>query len=257
VLPDEVQHRLPKNVMIGRRVMSFAQIDSTNRLALEMGAQGAPEGLVIFAEEQTKGRGRLGRTWVSPKGTGLYFSVLLRPKLALADVPKLTLTAAVSVAEALEEVTGIHPKIRWPNDLLVDGNKICGILTEMGAEADRIGYVVLGIGLNVNTDAKKLPENSTSIWAQTGRAHDRNEIAARILVKLDAHVRQIVSGKFSELAEKWEERSAVTGKRVAATTHGGHIEGAALGIDEDGALWIRQDSGIRSKILSGDILFLR
>jgi BirA family biotin operon repressor/biotin-[acetyl-CoA-carboxylase] ligase len=257
VLPDEILDRLKKDRVIGRQVLSFAQIDSTNRLALEMGAKGSPEGLVIFAEEQTKGRGRLGRTWVSPKGKGLYFSVLLRPRLALNGVPKLTLTAAVSVAEAIEETTGLRPLIRWPNDLLVDGKKICGILTEMAAEADRIGYVVLGIGVNVNASKKELPENGASIQSATRRAQDRCALAARILQKLDAHYADLLAGRFEPLAERWEQRSAVTGKRVAATTLAGRLEGTAVGIDEDGALWIRQDSGIRKRILSGDILFLR
>ena len=258
LLADEIRLHLGNaNGLIGRHLSCFAKVDSTNRLAMEMAAKGAAEGLVIFAEEQTKGRGRLGRTWVSPKSKGIYFSALLRPRLALQQVPKITLMAAVAVARALRAVTGVTCKIRWPNDLLVDGRKICGILTEMHAESDRIAYLVLGIGINVNSSVKELPEVATSLKTETRKKWDRCEIAAKVLRELDAGYAALIKGRFSELAQAWEEMSAVTGHRIAATTLTGRIEGTAVGIDEDGALWIRQDSGIRSRVLSADIIFMR
>jgi BirA family biotin operon repressor/biotin-[acetyl-CoA-carboxylase] ligase len=256
LLPDEIRARLGTR-LLGREILSFETVDSTNRVALELGARGSPEGAVVFAEEQTRGRGRLGRTWSSPKGKGLTFSVLLRPVLAIQEVPRLTLTAAVSVAEALREEAGVRAEIRWPNDVLVSGRKICGILTEMNAEPDRVLFVVVGIGLNVNARPEDLPEGAASLLGETGRAWDRCALAAEVLGRLETHYGQLVSGRFADLAARWESYSGLTGRRVAASTLRGSVEGEALGIDEEGALWIREDTGLRTKVLSGDVLILR
>lgn len=256
LVPEEIQSLLTCKT-IGQKIISYASLDSTNRLAMEMAEKGAPEGLVIFAEHQTHGKGRQGRTWVSPKAKGLYFSVILRPKIQIQELPKITLMAAVAVARALADESGLSFKIRWPNDLLLDGKKICGILTEMRAEPDRVRHVVLGIGVNINSSRRDLPDIATSLKEATGKAWNRCRIAARILENIEEGYRKISKGEFSDLAHVWEELSAVSGKRVTAKTLGGAITGTAVGIDEDGALWIRQDTGLQTKVVSGDILFLR
>ena len=256
LLPDEITNDLNTR-RIGHKILSYESLDSTNRMALEMGAQGTPEGVVIFAEEQTKGKGRLGRRWVSPKGKGLTFSVILRPILEILELPRITLMAAVATAQALTELIGQKVHIRWPNDLLLNERKICGILTEMNAESDRIGYVVMGIGVNVNTERTHLPEGATSLKEETGQTWNRCSIAARILEKLEHHYENLNRGRFQEMALIWENHSSLTGRRIVVRTLRETIEGTASGIDEDGALWIRQDSGVQTKILSADIIKLR
>lgn len=256
LLPDELKDALP-NKLIGRQILCFESLDSTNRLALEMGAKGSPEGLTIFAEEQTKGRGRLGRSWASPKGKGLYFSILLRPLLQIHQIPKITLTAAVAICQALGEMSDLKVSIRWPNDLLVGQRKIGGILTEMNAESDRILYIVVGIGINVNSGPRQLPEGATSLKEQTRKAWDRCALAIKILEKIEGHYRKLIAGDFKELASLWESYSLISGRRISATTLVGKCEGTALGIDEDGALWIREDNGLQTKVLSGDIVHVR
>ncbi len=255
VVADEILAELDTRV-IGREVVSFETIDSTNRLALDRGREGAKEGLVVFAEAQTRGRGRLGRTWSSPKAKGLYFSVLLRPVLEVKELPKITLTAAVAVAKALEETCGIDALIRWPNDLLIGGEKIAGILTEMSAESDRILFLVIGIGLNVH-EGGGLPPGAASLEKATGRRWSRPELAVRILTKLDDYYHLLNEGRFKELALLWEKSSAISGRSVSAKTLRGEVKGTAMGIDDDGALWIRQNSGIQVKLLSGDVTLLR
>lgn len=256
LIPTELEGGLETTV-IGRRILCYETLDSTNRLAMELASKGAPEGVVIFAEEQTLGRGRLGRSWASPKGVGLYFSVILRPPFEPQKAPRVTLAAAVAVRRALAQKTGLRILVRWPNDLLVGGEKLCGILTEMGAESDRLGHVVVGIGVNVNSPKKALPPGGVSLKTATGRGWNRCELARAILEELERFYGMLLRGEFAPIAEMWEEASALTGRRIAARTLSGNLEGVAAGIDGDGALWIRQDSGLNARILSGDIVFLR
>ena len=156
----------------------FETLDSTNDLAKELAAQGAPEGTVVVAETQTGGRGRLGREWNSPPGVGLYVSLVLRPMLPPMELPQITLTTAVAVVRAVRRVTGVAPGIKWPNDLLLNGKKLGGILTEMETESDRIRHVVVGLGLNVNNPAfpPELAATATSLALATGRAFSRVQL---------------------------------------------------------------------------------
>jgi len=243
--------------LIGNRIFSYKTLDSTNRVMGDMGRQGLPEGSVVFSEEQTQGRGRLGRKWSSPKAKGLYFSILLRPAIQIHEIPRITLCAAVACAQALIEATRLPIRIRWPNDLLVGDRKLCGILTELTAEADRVRFVVLGIGINVNAAAGALPPEATSLKIETRRHWNRAELAVKLLTRFEREYLRLLSGDFQEMIQAWENYSVITGKRVSASTLGGKVEGIATGIDKDGALWIRLDSGIQTKILSGDIRFLR
>ena len=256
ILPEEIHYHL-RSRMMGRRISSLRSVDSTNRVALEWGAQKMAEGHAIFAEEQTAGRGRRGRRWVSPKGQGLYFSVFLKPDLEIQEVSKVTLAAAVAVAEALKTQMGIPTEIRWPNDVLVKGRKICGILTEINAEADQIQFAVLGVGINVNGTSKDLPEGATSLRQETGRRWDRNLLAARILEHLEQRIDQVKRSQWKALLRDWMSLSKISGKKIKVATLHETIEGRALGVDAGGALLVQSRDGTQHRILSGDVVLCR
>lgn len=253
---DEIQWKLGTE-FVGKRVFSFEELDSTNDMAWRLGEQGLPEGSCVFAEHQKKGRGRLGRRWVAPKHKAILFSVLLRPKLSPQQVPRLTLAAALSVTRAVQAVTGVSVGIKWPNDILYKEKKLCGILTEMSAEADSVRFVVLGIGLNVNTRSKDLLPDATSLREITGADISRVALLQVILKELEKDLVRLKKKQFDELSQEWEEFSETTGKRVVATLLDRTVQGQATGIDRDGALWIRKDNGLQEKIISGDIRHLR
>lgn len=246
-----------KTKIVGRQILSYDDLDSTNDAAMRLGEQGVKEGTCVFAEYQKKGRGRLGRTWAAPKGKNVLFSVLLRPLLPASEISKITLAAAVSVAKAVKKHTGKVPGIKWPNDVLFEEAKVCGILTEMSGEADRVNFVVLGIGVNVNADPSQLPPGSISLKKIAAREISRVDFARDLLKELDDDYARLKEGRFAELAEEWEGFSATSGRRVTATLSGRKIQGQATGIDKDGALWIRTDSGLQERITAGDIQHLR
>ena len=253
---DEISHRLGTQV-VGRSVFSYDSLDSTNDAAFQLGEKGAKEGACVFAEYQKKGRGRLGRAWVSPKGKNLILSVLLKPKLSPSQVSRITLMAGVSAVRAIRSVTTRSLGIKWPNDILYQDKKVGGILTEMSAEPDAVRFIVLGIGINVNADPRELPPGSTSLKAIMGKTADRVGFARALLKELDADYKRFREGNFQALARSWEEYSATSGKRVSAAVQGRKVQGQATGIDEDGALWIRKDDGLQERILAGDIEHLR
>jgi len=168
LFPREIQHEL-KTKVIGKKIHYYDTIPSSMDVAFRLGVEGAPEGTVVCSESQTKGRGRLGRQWVSPKGKGIYMSIILRPQLTPTEVAQLTLLSAVAVCEAVVKYTGVESMIKWPNDLLVRKKKFAGILTEISAEMDRVRFVVIGIGMNVNTPIAQLPPQATSLKAEKGK----------------------------------------------------------------------------------------
>ncbi|HTL71468.1 MAG TPA: biotin--[acetyl-CoA-carboxylase] ligase [Candidatus Eisenbacteria bacterium] len=252
---DEIAYGL-KTRMIGKKIFSYEDLDSTNDAAWRLGEEGLPEGACVFAEHQKKGRGRMGRSWLSPKGKGVLLSVLLRPKLSPAEAARVTLMTAVSAARAMKKHVGKAPGIKWPNDLLYGGKKVCGILTEMSAELDRVKFVVVGIGVNVNASAKDLPPGSTSLREAAGRAVSRQDFARDLLTEMEADYLRLKDGRFEEIVRDWEDHSATSGKRVTATVFGRKIQGQAVGIDSDGALWIRRDNGLQERVLAGDVQHL-
>ncbi len=186
---DDLIARLPKKRVVGRDIRVFQETTSTNDIIEKLARDGVKEGVVVFAESQTKGRGRLGRKWISPAGKGLWFSVLLRPKLRPQEATQLTVVAATALARAIQSQTNLVPDIKWPNDLLLRGRKVAGILTELSAEVDRVNHVILGIGLDVNQAATDFPPDmrkiATSLKIETERAVDRAALAAAILHELD------------------------------------------------------------------------
>ena len=243
--------------VIGKQIFSYESLDSTNNTCFRLGEQGCVEGTCIFTEFQTKGRGRLGRSWVSPKGKNILFSVLLRPKLTPQEVCKVTLMASIAMVRTFRKLKNKRFGIKWPNDILYEEKKVAGILTEMSAETDCVNFVVVGIGVNVNADRKDLPPEATSIKEATGQTINRLALSKELLKALDAEYRRFQEQRFGELAKDWEEFSVTSGRRVSATLLNRQIHGQAVGIDAEGALWIREDSGLQTRILSGDIQHLR
>ena len=232
----------------------YFRAGSTNVLAMQAGAAGAAEGSVFLAEEQTAGRGRAGQTWESPKSVGIYCSVLLRPRLTPADVLPLTLAAGVAVANAVHRVTGLSPDLRWPNDLLLGGKKVCGILTEMNAEPTRVRYAVVGVGINVNQEkfSGELDGFATSLRRESGRAWSRLELCGALLKSLDAAYRALVAEGPRNALRNFEERSSyASGKRVRVDEDGGY-EGVTDGLDARGFLKVRTPQGVRT-VLSGGV----
>ena len=256
LVADEIQKGLATS-FIGKRTFCYEELDSTNDVAWRLGEEGLPEGSCVFSEYQKKGRGRLGRHWTAPKHQGILLSVLLRPDMPPSGAARLTLGAALSVVRAIREVAKIRAAIKWPNDVVYQEKKLCGILTEMNAEADRVRFVVLGIGLNVNSKAKELPSGSISLREITGKKVSRLALARCLLRELEKDFLRMKKGLFGELTAEWEEHSETTGKRVMATLLDRSVHGQATGIDADGALWIRKDNGLQERILSGDIKHLR
>lgn len=252
---DDLLSRLPASRIIGRDIQVFQQTSSTNDVAEKLARDGVAEGVVIFAETQTKGRGRLGRRWLSPAGQGLWFSVLLRPALPTGSITQLTVAAATAVTRAIRLETGLAPQIKWPNDILLRGKKVVGILTELSAELDRVRYVIIGIGVDVNvTDfPPELREVATSLSAEAGKKFLRAEIATAILRELDADYGRLARGEFAALAEEWERQCVTLGRRVVVQMGDRTLTGRAESLDTDGALLLRGDYGHLERIIGGDV----
>ena len=239
-----------------RRIEWRAETDSTQQVARELARAGAEEGTVVIAETQTAGRGRLGRGWHSPPGRNLYCSILLRPALAPDVVPQLALVAGLGVAQAIEGV-GLGPRLKWPNDVLLDGRKTVGILTEMEAELERVRVVIVGIGVNVNTGPDDFPpylrDKATSLAIAAGRPVDRVAFTARLIASVEQVYRRFLDGGFPALRADWEARAALTGRRVTVGAAGTDVAGTVAGIDDDGALRLVDDAGRVHRVVAGEV----
>jgi len=253
LLPAEIQSGLGTQIL-GKDIRYFDSVTSTMDVAFQLGFEGADEGTVVCAESQTKGKGRLGRHWTSPKGKGIYMSVILRPSLAPADVAQLTLLSAVAVCEAVGKFCGIPAKIKWPNDILVNNKKLAGILTELSAETDRVRFVAIGLGINVNTPLSQLPANATSIKDETGRKIFRVPLVQEILRSLEKWYGNLNTKGFISVVDRWKEMSATLGKKIRLVDSNGDIEGEAVDLDEYGGLVIRNDTGLTVRRMSGDVV---
>jgi BirA family biotin operon repressor/biotin-[acetyl-CoA-carboxylase] ligase len=254
---DDLFSRLGKTKVIGRDIQVFDKTTSTNDVVEKLARDGVKEGAVVFAEAQTKGRGRLGRKWISPPRKGLWFSVLLRPDLRPQAVTQLTIMAATALVRAIQEQSGLWAEIKWPNDLLLRGKKVAGILTELSAELDRVKWVVLGIGLNINLNAgefaPELRPLATSLKIETGRTFDRAALAASILRELDTNYAKISGGDFESVANEWQERCATIGRNVTILIGDLRLQGRAESLDDDGALILRTQHGRVERVISGDV----
>jgi BirA family biotin operon repressor/biotin-[acetyl-CoA-carboxylase] ligase len=259
LLPEAVKLEL-KTETFGQEIVYFDTIDSTNRKAKELASGGAAEGTVVVTEEQTGGRGRLGRSWLSPKGKGLWFSIVLRPQISPLDSPQLTLVSAVGVVKALKAYTGLDLKIKWPNDLLYGGKKVVGILTELAAEFGRVDYIVVGIGINVNTDLEDYPEELRDIVCSlkmvTGREQNRQSLLRLILQQLEQSYLVYLREGFSPIRTEWLKLSGTLGSRVKITESAQAFQGLAEDLDEQGRLIVRLSDGSLHPVLAGEIILI-
>jgi BirA family transcriptional regulator, biotin operon repressor / biotin---[acetyl-CoA-carboxylase] ligase len=255
LVPGLLRPRL-RGTIFQNQIYHFFKTESTNDVALELGHHGAPEGAVVIAEEQTAGRGRLGRDWHSERASGIYVSVLLRPAIAPASAPILTLLAGLAAREAATSQTGLAVDIRWPNDLLLDGRKFAGILTEMYAEPDRIEFVVVGIGMNVNQEEMpgELAVTATSLRMASGTTHSRLELLVRLLLALEGHYNRFVTEGPEAIIERFERASTYArGKRVRIHAPAEEYTGTTEGLEPSGILRVRRDDGRLESVVTGDV----
>ena len=236
---------------LGGPIYAFGRVGSTMEIAHELAAQDAPEGTLVWAGRQERGRGRLGRTWESPEG-GLYCSLILRPKRAATEIPQLSLVTGLAVAEAVREVTGLYPSIRWPNDLLIQGLKVCGILVEAKG-----GAVVVGIGVNVAAKPKNLPEEATSLAAAGASDSDVQRLLGVLCNRLSAWYDVWTAQGFHPIREALRPWMGHFGQPVHVTAGTTRFEGTATDLDESGRLVVRLDSGILRAFEMGEVTLLR
>jgi BirA family biotin operon repressor/biotin-[acetyl-CoA-carboxylase] ligase len=254
---DDLMARLPEVRVIGRDIRVFKETASTNDTIEKLARDGVGEGVVVFAESQSRGRGRLGRSWSSPPGKGLWFSVLLRPSLRPLETTRLTVAAATAIRRAIRTSTGLETDIKWPNDLLIKGRKVAGILTELSAETDRVRYVVLGVGIDVNQTASdftgELSKVAGSLRLAGGQRVDRAALAAEVLRELDRDYFRVCNGQFQAVAEEWESGCSTLGRTVRIRIGGRQVVGRAESLDPDGALLVRTEHGHLECITGGDL----
>ena len=249
---DQIKKDLVTN-WLGRDILILEQASSTNAVALSSIGQ-RQSGSIILAETQKEGRGRLSRSWASPPG-GIWMSLVLRPNIPLSRVYRINMAASVSICRAISDKLGLEAGIKWPNDILIQEQKLCGILTELGAQMDRLDYAVVGVGLNANNDPAAFPSQwrSTSLAARLGKSIDRCALIAAILNEMEQALDDMES---HELYEQWRSRSLTLGKRVRISSAEGELIGQVLDLDQDGALILEQ-GGDRRRILAGDCIHLR
>lgn len=244
---------------LGRQLHYFDSVESTNAIASELARDGAFSGEVVVAEQQTAGKGRRGRTWVSPPGKNLYFSVVLRPELPPQRASELTLVAAVALAETLREA-GVPAQIKWPNDIHVGGKKVAGILTELSADTERVHFVVLGVGVNLNAEQTDFPpevaEVATSLKLARGQQVPRALFTAALWVHLEQWLDRHAQEGFAPVRDAWRDLSGMLGSSVLVKSEQRELQGVAEDIDADGALLVRTSSGLE-RVLAGDVEQLR
>ncbi|MGI6678195.1 MAG: biotin--[acetyl-CoA-carboxylase] ligase [Dehalobacterium sp.] len=252
--PAEIQDYL-RTKLVGRNIIYRGSVDSTNNLARQTGESGFVDGTVIVAEEQVAGKGRLGRSWHAPFGTGISLSLLVRPAIPVVDAPKITLLTGVAVARGLEEITGLKTGIKWPNDLLIQGKKVSGILTEIKADMDQIHYLIVGIGINVNEPAfpEELQETATSLYLETGHIVSRVQIVAAVLNHWEKIYQTFLTQGFSALRDQWKKHAVTLGKDVSVRTINNRIFGRAVDIDEEGLLLVQDENHQIHRIIAGDV----
>ena len=249
--PREIQRNL-KTERFGRKIFFFDEIESTNQYAWKLAEKGEVEGTIVLAKSQYKGRGRMGREWFSPKG-GLWLSVILKPFLKINVAEKVTLMAGVSIVEVINELYGLAAKLKWVNDVLVNQRKVAGVLTESSVVNDRINFMVLGIGVNVNVTQfpQELKDIATSISLELGKLVNLNEFSSKLLEKLELNYKSMCKSEIAKIVEKWKKYSATLGRFVEIYSNGEKLTGKAIDIDEEGFLILELESGEKIKVLTG------
>lgn len=240
---------------VAQRIAFYDELVSTNITAMELAGAGAPQGTVVIADLQTGGKGRLGRNWLSPSGVNLYTSIILRPRISPLLAPSLTLVFAVAVAEAVENFTSKAPSVKWPNDILIDSRKVAGILMEMNADNDYVNHIICGIGVNINLApvGSEPGLDAASLNGKSGEALSRTLFARVLYSSVEKWYKVFLKGGFASVAGAWRGYFNAEGKAVSIKAHGRSVEGICMGIDDFGALLVRQNSGEVSTITSGDM----
>jgi BirA family biotin operon repressor/biotin-[acetyl-CoA-carboxylase] ligase len=242
---------------VGREIYYFEKLSSTNITAKEQAEKGANEGTTIIAETQTTGKGRLNRRWFSPKG-GVWFSIILRPQMRPEDAAKITLITSVAVAKTLRKLYGLSAEVKWPNDVLIHGKKVCGILTEASLKRRTVNFVVVGIGINANFSLNALPEDLATTAVTTlkevlQKEVDREELICVLLKEFESCYERFKRREFESLLSEWRSMTSFLGKEVEVVSFAERLHGMAVDIDENGALIIKLEDGTKRKIVAGDV----
>ncbi len=256
LIPESIQAGLECR-LVGSRVRCFDETDSTNMQACRFGDEGGVDGLVVIADRQSSGKGRMGRKWESPGGVNLYASILLRPPVLPFEAPKLTFLSAVGVCRAISRCTGLQPTVKWPNDILLQGAKVAGLLNEMSSETDQVHYVVLGIGVNLNMRPEQFPDDlrypATSLLMASGQMVSRLDFTRVLLHEIDDLYRIYLEQGSATIMSAWTELCDLTGKTVQVDCHDRQIVGAMIGLAEDGALLVKTAAGKIESVYAGDV----
>jgi len=253
--PDMLRQQL-KGSMFNKKIHHYFRTDSTNRVALELGYTNEPEGSVVLAEEQTAGRGRAGRSWHSERANGIYVTLLLRPRISPVQAPLLTMMAGLSAHAAIQAQTGLLPDVKWPNDLMLNGKKLGGILTEMHAETTLVRFVIVGIGINVNQEKfpSELSGIATSLRVETGKSQSRLELLARLLREFETDYNRFLRDGAASIVERFTQVSSYAcGKRVRVSNGNESYVGVTAGLRPEGLLQVQQDDGTLATVFAGDV----
>jgi len=254
LLPEEIELNLDSS-LFSKKIAYFKEVDSTNDEAKRLAYLRYPEGTLVVAEKQVKGRGRRGRYWSSPFGKGIWCSFILRPDITPTEASKLTIVAAVSLTTVLQKQYGLDVKIKWPNDIMFNSKKLAGILTELSADVERVNYIVVGTGINVNTEdfPPEIKERATSLKQITGKTYSRVRLLCGYLQQFEKDYQLFVQGNFQKIINKWKTYSETLGKRVLVKGINQSFEGVALDIDADGRLIVKKENGEEVRVNSGDV----
>ncbi len=255
LMAQEIQYGL-QTTLLGKEVIWFQHVGSTNEEAKKLGTVGAKEGTLVVAEEQRAGKGRLGRAWVSPPQKGIWMSLLLRPRIIPMDASKITLLAGLAVCEAIHQVTGLEAQIKWPNDIVIHGKKVCGILTEMSAEMERVNYIIVGIGINVNTECfpEELQNTATSLCIEAQQKVSRIQLLQRILCTVESYYLPFMAtGAIESILPIYKKHCATIDRDVKVSGRNIEVLGRAVDITKNGELVVRKEDGEMITVLSGEV----
>lgn len=254
ILPHKLKDALNTSY-IGKEIHYFREVDSTNEVAKRLAQEGAPEGTVVIAEIQKKGKGRRGKPWISPLG-GAWMSIILRPDTLPINAPQLTFTAGVAAAKTIKEGYGLDVGIKWPNDILIEDKKVCGILTEISTEKDSIDYIIAGIGIDANVDLDLLPpelrEHTTSLKSELEMEISRMILVRKFLENFESMYNEFNQGNFQKILQKWRKYSKTIGSNVEIMKGTEIVKGEAVGVNREGALILELKNGSLRKIISGE-----
>jgi BirA family transcriptional regulator, biotin operon repressor / biotin---[acetyl-CoA-carboxylase] ligase len=259
LLPSELKRNLSTKYM-GKEIHYFKEIDSTNDVAKELADEGAEEGTIVIAEIQSRGRGRLGKKWISPSG-GVWMTIILRPKISSVNIPQITLVTGVAVAETIKNEYELDVGIKWPNDILIGKRKVCGILIEADSRTDTIDYLVVGIGIDANVDIDQFPPNlrggATSLKRELNKEISCVELVQRFLENFENIYNEFNEGKFSNILKDWRKYSKTIGSYVEVIKKGKTVKGEAVGVNKQGNLIMELDDGTLRKVISGECIHIK